>query len=33
MDPEAMAVLLKTGEDNKTPFLYDFRHGLRTEVL
>ncbi len=32
MDPEAMVVLLKTGEDGKTPFLYYIRHGLKAEV-
>ncbi|MEU1536183.1 translationally-controlled tumor protein [Streptomyces fagopyri] len=31
MDPESMVVLLKHGEDGKTPFLYYIRHGLRTE--
>ncbi|WP_371484231.1 translationally-controlled tumor protein [Kitasatospora sp. NBC_00315] len=31
-DPEAMTVLMKTGEDGKTPFLYYFRQGLQAEV-
>jgi hypothetical protein len=33
MDPEAMVVLMKTGEDGKTPFLYYIRQGLRAEVF
>ncbi|MFJ9697026.1 translationally-controlled tumor protein [Kitasatospora sp. NPDC101183] len=32
MDPEAMVVLLKLGEDGKTPFLYFIRDGLRVET-
>jgi hypothetical protein len=32
MDPEAMVVLMRTGKDGKTPFLYYIRHGLRAEV-
>ncbi|WP_176986051.1 hypothetical protein [Streptomyces sp. 2231.1] len=28
MDPETMVVLMKTGEDGKTPFLYYIRQGL-----
>ncbi|MBD0669947.1 translationally-controlled tumor protein [Streptomyces sp. CBMA156] len=31
MDPEAMVVLLKVGEDGTTPFLYYVRQGLRVE--
>ncbi|MFI5924301.1 translationally-controlled tumor protein [Streptomyces anulatus] len=29
MNPEAMVVLMKTGEDGETPFFYYIRHGLK----
>ncbi|MFE9046197.1 translationally-controlled tumor protein [Streptomyces sp. NPDC007818] len=32
MDSEAMVVLMKMGEDGKTPFLYYIREGLKEEV-
>ncbi|MYS13585.1 translationally-controlled tumor protein [Streptomyces sp. SID4982] len=31
MHQEAMVVLMKTGEDGQTPFLYYIRHGLKAE--
>ncbi|MGA5193128.1 translationally-controlled tumor protein [Streptomyces exfoliatus] len=33
MASDALVILVKTGEDGKTPFLYYIRHGLTAEVL